>query len=122
MKTLSNNQQIKTTMDKYRPVIIIGTAEGFHCKNETPAESYNRVIQNMKDYPHAGHCPVWANKLGVCLTSNYLGKEEASQKAENDYNNAVLIKDGEHIMAEGREYKVKYIGPNYSDPIHFIDV
>ena len=124
MTTLTHNQQIKTTMDRYEPSITISTVEGMarDCDWETEAEAVKRCRENMAD-PHCfGHMLAWANKGPACLDSDYPGKAAACQKKHDDYAEAIVIYDGEIVLIEGRTMKATYTRIECSDPVHFFEV
>ena len=117
MKTLTHNQQIRTDMDEYEPVNLVGTIEG-NCidyPNDDLAETTARCDENGWD-------KAWVNKLGAILVADYPGKAAAHAKKHQAYVDATYVRDGERVSIEGREYIVKYVRPDVSDPVHFIAV
>jgi|ETNvirnome_2_300_1030623.scaffolds.fasta_scaffold01000_10 hypothetical protein len=118
VKELKDNQQVRTEMDKYSPVITIGTvkafikkmAKGDLVKEQELIDRCNKRRENA----------VWSNKHGTCLTADYAGKAEDMEKKREAYKNAILLIDGELVKVDGEIYKVKYTNPRVSDPIHFI--
>lgn len=94
MKILAHKQQIRTTMDTYNPVIIVG----------------------------ADNTEAWTVKHAACLTADYPGKADDLAAKREAYINAVLVRDGEIVELEGHMYTAKYNSPNVSDPITFIRV
>lgn len=124
IKILYHGQQIRTNMDgQFRPVITVGTMEGYAAQyNETAEKAMAQQIRCLEANPHNGLCFAWANKSASCLTSDYKGKALALELAAAAYGQAVLVEDGEVVLIEGRIFTVKYMGINYSDPVKFIPV
>jgi hypothetical protein len=123
MKTLVHDQQIKTRQDQYSPVITIGTIEGY--AKERGADVQKALEQNEKNAkanPWTKYDLAWASQSGTCLTADYPGKAEEMAKKAQAYKDAVMLENGEQVTIEGRDYTVKYTGPHFSDPIHFIPV
>jgi len=114
MTTLTHGQQIKTTRDRYEPVITVGTVEGCARKyNEDVAEQVAIALER-------GHEIAWTYRHASCVESDYAGKAEAAAKRHADYAAAVLIEDGETVEIEGRTYKAVYAYTDMvSDPVHF---
>jgi len=116
-KTLSDGQQVRTTMDVYRPVITVHSIEAFFANMSgfDVAEEYDKAKAK-------GEATAWTNQSGSCLTSDYAGKAADHAAKMARYGASILIEDGEEVIIEGRLYTVKYMGINYSDPVHFIEV
>lgn len=113
--TLNYNDQVKTSSDKYETVFKVGSVEGYHGKWETSEEALERSIGLR-------HPLAWVNASGACITSDYEGKSEDLRKASEDYKNAILINDGDHVIVEGREYTVRVLArhESYSDGIKLV--
>jgi len=114
MKVLVDNQQIRTTRDRYEPVITVGTIEGC-CKK------YGDNIQESVQMARlAGHDIAWTYRHASCIESDYAGKAAATAKRHEDYQNAILIEDGDLVEIEGRRYNAVYAYMDMvSDPVHF---
>lgn len=105
---LKHEDQIRTEMDKYRPKIRIYTVK--ECQKKYGAEY---EVEKGKE-----NGSVFIMKSGACITGNYPGKEEAHRKAQKEYDEAPLIKDGDLILIDGMIFKVNYTNIRYSDPVH----
>lgn len=113
--TLNHNDQVKTPLDKYESVFEVGTVEGYLLDGETAEDSLKRAIGFQHDL-------TWVLKSPTCITANYKGKAEELRKKSEDYANATVLNEGDHVIVEGREYTVKIL-PNhesYSDGIKFV--
>ena len=113
--TLHYNDQVKTPSDKYESVFKVGTVEGYLLEGETVEESLERAI-GFK------HVLAWVNMSPTCITADYNGKAEDLRKKSDAYANAIVLDEGDHVLLDGREYKVKIL-PNhemYSDGIQFV--
>ena len=91
---LAHKEQIRTTMDTYNPVIMVG----------------------------ANFDEAWTIKHAACITADYPGKAAEMAAKREAYINAVLVRDQEVVEIEGHMYTAKYNGPNVSDPITFVRV
>ena len=116
MKSLKDGQQIRTSMDKYRPEIFVHSVEGCSRKYN---EDANAAYAKAKEL---GHQTAWTLKMPACLTADYPGKAAKLAADKAAYEAAVLIENGEIVEIEGRTYKTVYTGIQFSDPVKFIEV
>ena len=117
VRTLVYRQQIKTTRDRYEPVITIGTLRGYAAEN---GEDPDVAIKILKGFGHS--VAPWTMLHAAAITADYPGKAEAHEQKRKAYAEAVLIEDGEMVEIEGILYRAKYMRPNCSDPVHFLPV
>ena len=137
MQTLTHGQQIRKTDDKYSPVITVWTIEGstrsdikkngYAFVMADDGEWYREIdeataiacnINHAKDNGHDVACCLLSASV---ISSDYDGKDADMFRKRVAYAEAPVIKDGEHVMLEGREVVVKYTRPNVSDCVHFVD-
>ena len=112
---LSHSDQVKTPSDKYESEFTVGTVEGYLLEGETVEESLERAIEFKHDL-------AWVNMSCAVITADYEGKAEDLRKKSESYANAIVLEEGDHVILEGREYKVKIL-PNherYSNGIQFV--
>ena len=110
MTVLKHNQQIRVESFRFRKEIIVGTQKGLY-------KEYNWDFEEKTDQSYA-----WANQAASCLTADYPGKAAAMQKKEDDYRNAVSVKQGDRVLIDRRAFEVHIIGEQYSDPVHFEEI
>jgi hypothetical protein len=119
MKKLTHRQQIRTTMDKYEPEIIVCSVEGcVRDRGGDPSLAYEKEIQRAEDCGTAAQT-VFSNQSPACLTADYPGKAEAHAAKRAAYAAAVLIENGELVEIEGRVYKARYTRRDCCDPVIF---
>ncbi len=117
MKILIDNQQIKTEMDKYSPVITVHTIEVFYSEMKySKEEAQEKIKKSIRE----GNSQAWTNRHASVLTADYKGKAEVMRKKKEAYQNAILLLDGELVTIRGIVYKVKYGNINCAAPIHFM--
>jgi hypothetical protein len=110
MKTLTHRQFVRMENWSMQEAFEVGTLEGYAAENkEDIAKALERAIRN-------GHDLAWTINCGTVITNTrgYYEREEAKKA------NAVVLCEGEAVQIEGRQYKVKVMGKQYADPIHFI--
>jgi hypothetical protein len=104
MKTLTDKQQIKIDNDQYRKEVFVSA-------HEFEKHFYNpwRVVT----------IGAGTYSRGVCISAKYCADKIAREKAA--YENAPLIKDGEHVLINGSEMVAVYCdAPEHvCDPIRF---
>lgn len=126
MKNLVSGEQIRSTMDKYRPELYVYSIEGSVAKSPwaTPEEISTAYARELERAKAQGARPMtaWVSKIPACLTADYPGKAEKLAADKAAYEAARLLENGEIIRVENRYYRVKYVGIQYSDPIHLIEV
>ena len=59
---------------------------------------------------------------GISITADFPGKTEKTAREKIDFESAVFLENGEIVEIDGRQYTVKYMGLQYSDPIKFVPV
>jgi len=114
--TLNDNDQVKTSSDRYETIFTVGSVEGYsQSGSETPEEALKRSIG-------FGHPLAWVTASGACLTADYEGKADDHRRAAEAYRDATLINSGDHVIVEGREYTVQVLDrhESYSDGIKLI--
>lgn len=125
-KTLVHGQQIRVPAFKYAQRIEVVTLRGLHEKEkysphltweEFEAREKANCIQSYTTYR-----PAWTHQDSAVLTANYPGKAELMAKKAEETAAAVAIAEGDHVIIEGVEYKVKITGQRYSDPVRFVPV
>lgn len=110
MKTLSHGQLVYGELWGNFHSSKVFTIQGYAKEtNRSEQEMLDRAIKN-------NHELVATINPGTVLTNSEGYYERENQLRQN----SVPLNEGELIQAEGKIYKVKLVGKNYSDPIHFI--
>lgn len=104
---------------KYRPVVTVGTVEGYAKQNnEDPDVAVARCVGNIAKHRGMGHCLAWTNMAAAVITDNYKGKDADRAAAAARFDMATILTDGEIVEIEGRKYAIKYLG-HCANPIAF---
>lgn len=113
--TLSHNQIVRGAgFPDYTNKIKVGTVRGCALEwDNCPKEAESRAKQN-------GHSMAFTTQDPSIITADYPGKAEelAAKRARIDA--APELQDGQLVEIEGKRYKSRLVGHDYSDPIHFI--
>jgi len=118
MKTLYNDEQVRMNEFKFRTQVFVGTTKAFIEKTFAGDEERIKIeIEKAKDEKQ-----VWTYRSPSVLTANYPGKEKEMEMKKARYFASVVLENDEVVMVDGKEYRVKLVGEQYSDPIHFIKV
>ena len=112
---LAHGQEIRVTgFPSYAQRITIRTCRGCAVQHkEDPEAAHIRALDR-------GHETAWANQEPAALTSDYAGKAEAMAAEAVATAAAVEIASGDHVEIEGELFRVRVMGQQFSDPVHFI--
>lgn len=115
MKILTHEMLIYVNKPKWGKfeACSVGTVEGYAATStwQTAEEAVERAIKNNHELAYTISSP----KFLSSDPSAYIREEERK-------SHAIEVEEGEIVLIEGRKYKIKLMGPQYSDPIHFIPV
>jgi hypothetical protein len=98
---------------------VVGTVEGSAKKwGENPDEYVKRSLER-------GHEVAWTMFGGVALYGDKDYAEKERKERELNRANAIILKEGDEVIIEGRQYTVaidkrNQIQPFNCDPIHFV--
>lgn len=112
---LTHNQTIRVAgFNKYAQRITVGTIEGHAAKyRQDPAAAVAHAIAN-------GHELAWTTQAPAVLTADYPGKDAELDAKRAEIEAAPEIADGDQVEIEGRAYRVRVLGQQYSDPVAFV--
>jgi len=113
MKTLTHGEQIKTTIDKYQPIISVGTIAGYAARIGGDPE---QMIRQSRKF---GWETAWTEKAPAILEAPYPGIELRRAKEADAYAAAVTVEDGEIVEIDGLQYYARYVRRDVSDPVKF---
>jgi len=102
---LNHNDKIIINGKRGRVFTVSGYAKQY---NENPMEAVYMAIKN-------GHILYCINQEPTMLTDD----KEYNKKRNKEWENAVVIEDGDIVNLEGDLFVVDYKG-NYADMVHFI--
>ena len=148
---LEHNTQIKTENDKYQPHIMFKTLRGcvtedyLHDKvsyvmsndgitmrkanslSEKIKHDIEQAEANDKKYNTTEYTRPFSSQRGAMITSDYEGKKEKLEQERIDYENAVMLHDGQIVKVIDYDlsetlYRVELKNKYYDvcDPVHFI--
>ena len=114
MIELKHNQIVRGQgFSRYTRKITVGTARGYASKyNECPEEFHRSCLER-------GHNTAYTTQAASIITANYPGKAEAHEREMKEIADAIELQDGQIVIIEGEQFKVRLAGDGYSDPIHF---
>jgi hypothetical protein len=108
---LSHGQQVRIAGSAAR--IYVGSIEG-SCRTSGAdlAQATDRHL--TRGWPLA-----WTTRAPYVLEDDHPGKAESLRMEQEQTAAAVVLEHGQQVSIEGRLYRVRLIGGNFSDPIHF---
>jgi hypothetical protein len=119
--TLKHGDEIRVESDRpsfrYMNKLEVGTIRGYAVENNDSPEA---SIANAIKFGHSLN--PWCNQRCGVLSSDYEGKTEELDRAVAAKAASPLIKENDVVEIEGVFYTAKFIGGNFSDPIHFVPV
>lgn len=117
---LIHNQEIRVKGFKYANKITVSTVRGWAASKYQSTEA--SIEEEVSRAKALGHDMVWALQEAAALTENYPGKAEELARKAAATAAASEVADGDIVEIEGRTYKVRVMGEQYCDPVHFIRV
>jgi hypothetical protein len=119
--TLKHGDEIRVESDRpsfrYMNKLEVGTIRGYAIEcNACPDESVATAIK----FGHSLN--PWVGQDCSVLTADYKGKTEELAAVAAAKAASPLINENDVVEIEGHLYTAKFIGGNYSDPIHFVPV
>lgn len=115
---LGHNQRVKVEGLTVASEILVKTLLGCCHGDIAKAEAiYQRGLENNN-----GEIRVWTIKNESILCDDYEGKCEKLLRNKLEFESSIMLEDGQVVKCEGRFYKVKIVGKQYSDPIHFQEI
>lgn len=141
MITLTHGQAVKSENWLSPFICTVFTIEGYTTKDMLnrkadpihPAfggELFREIGEALVRANSLGHEIAATISIGSSITRDYPGKAEKLTLERTIHDHAVVLRQGDVVMIEGRTYTVHYnqgqrdrkYGPSLSDPIRFIPV
>ena len=112
MKTLINGQKIRSAdmTVSYDVTFHIVRFTGKHVETLEHFNERNSVKNGVVAF---------ATNPGCSITAAYPGKKEAMDARRVAFEASQIIEDGEIVTADGRFFKARFLGKQYSDPFAF---
>ena len=100
--------------------VQVGTVRGYRIGDEDPEEAHARAVER-------NHPVAWTLYPGTCLYGNKDEALRAGHRRRVIRAAACCIADGDTVLIEGQQYRVRVVpgnvkGPRNSDPIQFIPI
>ncbi len=111
---LTYGQRVVVPSFRFTNKIEIVTPRGDALSNGDCPEEAERIAIKF------GHDFLACFKHDSILTAKYEGKEEDLEAERKEWEEAQRVDEGDLVECEGREYKVKILGENLSNPVKFI--
>lgn len=128
---LESGQQIKTPHDTYSPVIKICTSKAFSTDG-TYIGPEGKWMDEKIPFHFEGwkiweaNCGrdwkkqyLWSNRHAACITSDYPGKAAEMEIKREQYEEAVLLDDGDIVEVDGMLFEVFVVKRVVSDQVQF---